>query len=82
VIAVSQLRMRARADREGTPLELKMWLFPYLTWLVIGTIVMVLGYMLFSDAYRYETLMTAGVTLFILLVSLTQRRGKVVAQTA
>jgi len=79
---VSQLRMRARADREGTPLELKMWLFPYLTWLVIGTIVMVLGYMLFSDAYRYETLMTAGVTLFILLVSLTQRRGKVVAQTA
>jgi GABA permease len=53
-----------------------MWLFPWLTWLVIGTIVMVLGYMLFSDAYRYETLMTAGVTLFILLVALT-RRGKV-----
>ncbi|MEN4826269.1 amino acid permease [Pseudomonas sp. P39-UII1] len=82
VIAVSQLRMRARADREGRPLELKMWLFPWLTWLVIGTIVMVLGYMLFSDAYRYETLMTAGVTLFILLVSFTQRRGRVVAQTA
>jgi len=82
VIAVSQLRMRARADREGRPLELKMWLFPWLTWLVIGTIVMVLGYMLFSDAYRYETLMTAGVTAFILLVSLTQRHAKVVAQTA
>ena len=59
-----------------------MWLFPYLTWLVIGTIVMVLGYMLFSDAYRYETLMTAAVTVFILLVSLTQRRGRVVAQAA
>jgi len=38
--------------------------------------------MLFSDAYRYETLMTVGVTAFILLVSLTQRRAKVVAQTA
>jgi GABA permease len=74
VIAVSQLRMRARADRDGTELALKMWLFPWLTWLVIGTIVMVLGYMLFSDAYRYETLMTAGVTLFILLISLTRRR--------
>ena len=73
---------RARAEREGRPLELKMWLFPWLTWLVIGTIVMVLGYMLFSDAYRYETLMTAGVTAFILLVSLTQRHAKVVAQTA
>ncbi|MCY1444396.1 GABA permease [compost metagenome] len=58
-----------------------MWLFSWLTWLVIGTIVMVLGYMLFSDAYRYETLMTAGVTAFILLVSLTQRRTKMVAQT-
>ncbi|MBH3468913.1 amino acid permease [Pseudomonas putida] len=82
VIAVSQLRMRARADREGRPLELKMWLFPWLTWLVIGTIVLVLGYMLFSDAYRYETLMTAGVTAFILLVSLTQRRAQGVAQAA
>ncbi|MGV2837290.1 amino acid permease, partial [Pseudomonas shirazensis] len=52
VIAISQLRMRGRADRLGTVLELKMWLFPWLTWLVIGTIVMVLGYMLLSDAYR------------------------------
>ncbi|MBC7208962.1 MAG: amino acid permease, partial [Pseudomonas sp.] len=82
VIAVSQLRMRARAEREGRTPELKMWLFPWLTWLVIGTIVMVLGYMLFSDAYRYETLMTAGVTLFILLVSLTQRRKRVSAWQA
>lgn len=75
VIAVSQLRMRGRAERLGTVLELKMWLFPWLTWLVIGTIVMVLGYMLLSDAYRYETLMTAGVTAFILLVAVTRRRG-------
>jgi len=59
-----------------------MWLFPWLTWLVIGTIVMVLGYMLLSDAYRYETLMTAGVTLFILLVSLTQKGSRAIAQTA
>ena len=75
VIAVSQLRMRARAEREGTELAMKMWLFPWLTWLVIGVIVMVLGYMLLSDAYRYETLMTAGVTLTILLISLSRRRG-------
>lgn len=76
VIAVSQLRMRARAEREGTELALKMWLFPWLTWLVIGTIVLVLGYMLFSDAYRYETLMTAGVTAVILLISVTRRRER------
>ncbi|MNE96549.1 GABA permease [compost metagenome] len=52
-----------------------MWLFPWLTWLVIGLIVMVLGYMLISPAYRYETLMTAGVTLAILLISLTRRKS-------
>ncbi|MCY4124057.1 MAG: GABA permease, partial [Pseudomonas sp.] len=82
VIAVSQLRMRARAEREGRPLELKMWLFPWLTWLVIATIVLVLGYMLVSDAYRYETLMTAGVTTFILVVALARRPGKASLQTA
>ncbi|WEK28927.1 MAG: amino acid permease [Candidatus Pseudomonas phytovorans] len=82
VIAVSQLRMRARAEREGTELAFKMWLFPWLTWLVIGAILLVLGYMLVTDAYRYEALMTAGVTGFILLVCVTRRQlgmaGKVV----
>jgi len=42
---------------------------------VIGLIVTVLGYMLISPAYRYETLMTAGVTLAILLISLTRRKS-------
>ena len=74
VIAVSQLRMRAITDRQGTELAFKMWLFPWLTWLVIGLITLVLGYMLISPAYRYETLMTAGVTLAILLISLTRRK--------
>ncbi|MCE1116791.1 MULTISPECIES: amino acid permease [Pseudomonas] len=73
-IAVSQLRMRARAEREGTRLAFKMWLFPWLTWLVIASILLVLGYMLFSDAYRYEALMTAGVTVFILLVCVTRQQ--------
>ncbi|MFJ4445168.1 amino acid permease [Pseudomonas sp. NPDC089422] len=73
VIAISQLRLRARVEREGKHLELKMWLFPWLTWLVIAAIALVLGYMLFSDAYRYEVLMTAGVTLFILLVCVSRR---------
>ncbi|WP_434771377.1 amino acid permease [Pseudomonas entomophila] len=74
VIAVSQLRMRAQAEREGTVLALKMWLFPWLTWLVIGLIALVLGYMLFSDAYRYETLMTVGVAAAILGIYTVRRR--------
>lgn len=80
VIAISQLRMRARADRDGTVLDFKMWMFPWLTWLVIGTILTVLGYMLFTDAYRYETLLTAGVTGFIVMVYfIRQRFGQNVA---
>ncbi|MEB6589761.1 hypothetical protein MXM82_11525 [Pseudomonas asiatica] len=41
-----------RAERPAGAADLP---FPWLTWLVIG-------------AYRYEALMTAGVTVFILLV--------------
>ncbi|WDY59972.1 amino acid permease [Pseudomonas sp. PSKL.D1] len=75
VIAVSQLRLRARAERDGAQPDFRMWLFPWLTWLVIGTILVVLGYMLFSDAYRYEALMTTGVTLLIVLVYLARQRA-------
>ncbi|MCK9800769.1 GABA permease [Pseudomonas chlororaphis] len=74
VIAVSQLRMRAITDREGTVLAFKMWLFPWLTWLVIGLITLVLGYMLISPNYRYETLMTAAVAGVILAISLLRRK--------
>ncbi|WP_437881844.1 amino acid permease [Pseudomonas sp. LRF_L74] len=75
VIAVSQLRMRGILEREGHVFELKMWLFPWLTWLVIGMISAVLGYMLLSDSYRYETLLTAGVAGAMLLVGLWRNKA-------
>ncbi|MCV4285614.1 amino acid permease [Pseudomonas capsici] len=74
VIAVSQLRMRRKLEREGQEPAFKMWLFPWLTWLVIGLITLVLGYMLISPGYRYETLMTAAVAGTILLIALVRRR--------
>ncbi|MFF7710706.1 amino acid permease [Pseudomonas sp. NPDC007930] len=74
VIAVSQLRMRRMMEREGHDLPLKMWLFPWLTWLVIAVIALVLGYMLVTPAYRYETLMTAAVAGSMLLIGLLRRR--------
>ncbi|MBV6287877.1 amino acid permease [Pseudomonas aegrilactucae] len=77
VIAVSQLRMRRIVEREGTQLAFKMWLFPWLTWLVIVVISLVLGYMLFSADYRYETLMTAGVTALILGIALYRKRARI-----
>ena len=56
--------------------------YSHLFTLLYATIVLVLGYMLVSDAYRYETLMTAGVTTFILVVALARRPGKASLQTA
>lgn len=77
VIAISQLRMRAIMVREGTAIEFKMWLFPWLTWFVIGLITLVLGYMLVSPSYRYETLLTAAVTGTILLIAFVRRKPAV-----
>jgi len=76
VIAISQLRMRAVMVKEGTEPAFKMWLFPWLTWFVIILIGTVLGYMLISPAYRYETLMTAGVTGTMLIIALMRKQPK------
>ncbi|TNB81488.1 amino acid permease [Pseudomonas sp. Fig-3] len=73
VIAISQLRMRAILEKDGNPPEFKMWLFPWLTWFVIAAITSVLGYMLVSEHYRYETLMTAFVAGTILLMGTLRR---------
>ena len=73
VIAISQLRMRRQFERTGQPLAFKMWLFPYLTWLVIMLISVVLVYMVLSKDYRYEALMTFCVVVLILAVAFARK---------
>ena len=58
VIAVSQLRMRKILRAEGSEIRLRMWLYPWLTWLVIGFITFVLVVMLFRPAQQLEVLST------------------------
>lgn len=58
VIAVSQLRMRKHLVASGRPVRLQMWLFPWLTWLVIAFISLVLVVMLFREAQRIEVVST------------------------
>jgi AAT family amino acid transporter/GABA permease len=41
MIAVSQVVLRRRADRDGRQLPLRMWLFPWLSYLTIGAMVAV-----------------------------------------
>lgn len=76
VIAVSQLIMRRTLERKGQTPDFKMWLFPWLTLFTIAVILMVLGYMFISPAWRYETLMTTAITLIMLALSFYVTRNR------
>lgn len=69
VIAISQYRMRKKYEALGKQLDFKMWCFPWMTWVVMFFIIVVLSYMIASPDYRYETFLTLGVTGIILVAS-------------
>ncbi|WP_406149104.1 amino acid permease [Streptomyces sp. NBC_01012] len=70
LIAASQLRLRRRLEREApNALTLRMWCFPYLTWVTLAGLVGVLLLMLTDDAARPQVLWSAGATALVLLVA-------------
>ncbi|MGN9791315.1 amino acid permease [Streptomyces sp. OZ13] len=70
LIAVSQLRLRRRLEREAPEkLTLRMWGFPWLTWVALAAMAAVLGLMLTDDAARPQVLWSSGATAGVLLVS-------------
>ncbi|MFF0260373.1 amino acid permease [Streptomyces microflavus] len=70
LIAASQLRLRARLEQESPgALALRMWWFPYLTWLTLAGLFGVLVLMLTDDAARPQVLWSAGATALVLLVA-------------
>ena len=73
LIAVSQLRMRARLEREDPEkLEVRMWGYPWLTYLVIAAIVVVIGSMAFVDETRTQLWWSLG-SLAVVLVAFAAR---------
>ncbi|MFI6639689.1 amino acid permease [Streptomyces sp. NPDC050504] len=73
LIAASQLRLRRRIERESPELlTLRMWAFPYLTWVTLAGLAAVLVLMLLDDAARPQVLWSAGATGLVLLVSLVR----------
>ncbi|MEJ8635026.1 amino acid permease [Streptomyces sp. NPDC006475] len=80
LIAVSQLRLRRRIEREapGT-LTLRMWAFPWLTWATLAAMAGVLVLMLTDDTARPQVLWSSGATAAVLIVAgvreLRSRRG-------
>ncbi|MEU0397804.1 amino acid permease [Streptomyces sp. NPDC006208] len=80
LVAVSQLRLRRRIEREAPGvLTLRMWGYPWLTWVTLAAMAAVLVLMLTDDTARPQVLWSAGATAVVLLVSavreIRDRRG-------
>ncbi|QER38343.1 amino acid permease [Acinetobacter suaedae] len=67
-IAFSQLRMRKKLEAEGAKIDFKMWLFPWLTYLVIFAIIGSIITMLIDGTYFKEVTYTSLLALFIVAV--------------
>ncbi|MEA4925490.1 MAG: amino acid permease [Syntrophomonadaceae bacterium] len=68
VIGVSQIILRRRAQQEGKELAVKMWGFPYLTYLAIAGIVYVIVVMILNPAMRVQVT-TSGIVLALILLT-------------
>ncbi len=77
VICFSQLRMRKIIERESPDrLSVRMWAYPYLTWVTIGMIVFVIGYMLTDPSGRDQVLMSVLAAALVLAVAFIRGRGR------
>ncbi|AYG82876.1 GABA permease [Streptomyces hundungensis] len=75
VICFTQLRMRGIILREQPEkLTVKMWGFPYLTWLTIGMISFVLVYMLFDDSGREQVLLSLLVAAIVIVIAVVKEK--------
>ncbi|MEU2182841.1 amino acid permease [Streptomyces thermolilacinus] len=78
LIAVSQLRLRRRIERESPgALTLRMWAFPWLTWAALAAMTAVVALMLREDATRPQVLWSTGATALVVGVAVVrERRGR------
>ncbi|MDQ4491734.1 amino acid permease [Sinomonas sp. ASV486] len=74
VISASQLILRRRADAAGTKLEIRMWLFPYLTWASIVAIVALLVGMLFLPDTRDELILSVALAAVLIAIGVLRYR--------
>jgi len=73
IIAFAQIRQRQRLEAEGVELTLKMWLFPWLSYAVIGGIFGVLVLLAFIPDQQ-TTLALSLLTVLVVLGALAVRR--------
>lgn len=72
LVAVAQLRLRPRLEAEaraaGRPLELRMWLYPGLTWATLAALAGVVVLMATDTAARAQLLASAGLVAVVVAV--------------
>ncbi|RNB87653.1 amino acid permease [Brevibacillus fluminis] len=74
-IAFSHLIMRKKAERENPQaLKVKMWCFPYLTYLTMMGIVSVLIGMFFDQSMRSQFYLTTFISIFVVVSYFIRRR--------
>jgi GABA permease len=78
-IAVSQVRTRRARERAGGPApSLPMWLFPWLSYLAIAGMLMVLIAMALTPSHRAE-FWTSTISIAVALLAYVVRRGRAAA---
>ena len=61
LIAFAQIQLRQRLERKGEVLDVKVWLFPGVSYAAVASILAVLVMMLFSVDERMEVVLSGGV---------------------
>ncbi|WP_344575862.1 amino acid permease [Streptomyces lunalinharesii] len=75
-IAVTQLRTRRRLEREAPEkLIVKMWAFPYLTWVALAGVAVVLVLMLRDENQRIQLLFTGGFGVVLTVIGVIRQRA-------
>jgi AAT family amino acid transporter/GABA permease len=83
IVALAQIRLRREQEAKGIELKFKMWLFPWLSYVVVAGIVCVIIVLAFIPAERINLVMS-GLTFLVVLgaTGLKTRRDRLCASSA
>ncbi len=76
VIATSQLILRKRMGAAAKDLDLKMWLFPYLTWIAIGAIVALIIGMVIIESTRESLFLSLALAAVVVAIGVFRYRKR------
>ncbi|WFB09570.1 amino acid permease [Streptomyces sp. LX-29] len=75
-IAVSQLQMRRRLERESPEkLVVRMWAFPYLTWVALAGVLAFLALMARQEGTREQLYYTGGLTVVLAVLGIVRQKA-------